>query len=157
MYICICTHTHTQGILDMTTLYRALSRTKNDPQDPSPQNTADSRQNFTQSACLKPRLRPYQIRAVQWMCSRESDLENARRLTTPHPLLRECVDATGRTFYWCEWSGLVARAPTCLDDDVCGGPIYACYMYMLLSVHVCVCVCVLLIRFGREGFYLSRR
>lgn len=91
---------------DLQELYAAMKH-------PSTEAQAESH------PALKPRLRPYQLRAAKWMQQREDDA--GTRSPQLHPLLQHMTCACGTTLYYSEWTGLIATEPTHYSDEVRGG------------------------------------
>ena len=94
------------GSFDLQELYSAMKHPLTD--EPAEPHEA-----------LLPTLRPYQLRAVRWMQSREDDA--GCRAPARHPLLRELPCSCGKLLYYCEWTGHVATEPTSFSDTVRGG------------------------------------
>lgn len=56
------------------------------------------------NSCLKPNLRPYQIRAIKWMIGREKS--QFEKEPEQHPLFAKLVNTQGQTIYYHKYYGM---------------------------------------------------
>jgi SNF2 family DNA or RNA helicase len=57
------------------------------------------------NSCLKPLLRPYQIKAIKWMTKRES-IENNDEVQDIHPIYMKLVNSKAQTIYFHKYYGM---------------------------------------------------
>ncbi|XP_060526176.1 E3 ubiquitin-protein ligase SHPRH isoform X2 [Cylas formicarius] len=86
---------------------------------------------------LRPKLRPYQEKAVRWMIYRETVADNFNG--SLHPLLRKFTLQSGVVLYFDKYTGWVGKEPSLVNSSWSGG-ILADEMGLGKTVEVLACI-----------------